>query len=81
MWLVLVCVATLVMLFVCFCCFLFCLTWEPFCLFCLGKSLEVGVVSVTVYMEKEYLRDFFDFVFIWGEVIGGSPFSLFWDAS
>lgn len=39
------------------------------------------MVSVTVYMEKEYLRDFFDFVFIWGEVIGGSPFSLFWDAS
>lgn len=33
--------------------FLFCLTWEPFCLFCLGKSLEVGVVSVAVYLEKE----------------------------
>lgn len=28
------------------------LTWEPFCLFCVGKSLEVGVVSVAVYVRR-----------------------------
>lgn len=32
------------------------LTREPFCLFCLGKRPEVVVVSVVVYMEKEYMR-------------------------
>lgn len=47
-----VCVVKLVMLFWLLFLLLF-LTWEPFCLLCLGKCPEVVVVSVVVYMEKE----------------------------
>lgn len=45
-----VCVVKLVTLF----CLLFVLflIWEPICLFCLGKGLEVGVVSVAVNMRR-----------------------------
>lgn len=50
MWLVLVFVVKLVTIFLSL--FVFFLTWEPFCLFYLGNGLEVGVVSVAMYVRR-----------------------------
>lgn len=58
MWLVLVCVCGQVGDIFCLLFVLF-LIWEQICLFCLGKGLEVGVVSVAVNMRRNYLRAFF----------------------